>query len=117
MKTISINGHMLEKALLVDDPEVKKTIGDASGNLRHIRSFTQPARLKGYIRKHPEGIVLAGTGVFFFKEPVPVSLAMIRFDEAGNADITVKEGAEELEKQLRAMEIMRAAASLRTSVK
>ena len=110
MKTISINGHVLEKALLVDDPDVKRTAVDASGNQRHIRIFSDPARLKSYIKKHPEGFIIAGSGVFFFKDPVPVSLAMISFDDAGNADITVKEGADEIEKQLEVMEDIRSAA-------
>ena len=111
MKTISINGHVLEKALLVDDPEVKKAVEDASGNERHIRTFLDPAKLKNYLKKHPEGIIIAGTGVFFFKEPVPVSSAMIGFDESGNADIIVRDGAEEIEKQLSTISEVRDAAT------
>ena len=58
-----------------------------------------------------EGIIIAGVGNFFFLEPVPVSAAMIRFDESGSADIRIKEGAEQIEKQLAAMEAIRAAAA------
>ena len=111
VKEIKINGHVLEGALMVDDPDVRKTYMDASGQLRHIRTFSQPGRLKSYLKKHPEGIILAGVGTFFFLEPVPVSSAMIRFDEAGSADIVVRERAEEIEKQLAAMETIQAAAS------
>ena len=111
MKNISINGHTLEGALLVDDPDIKRAFPDASGQLRHIRSFSQPGRLKAYIRKHPEGIILAGVGAIFFLEPVPVTSAMISFDESGSADILVRDRAEEIEKQLVAMEAIRAAAA------
>ena len=111
VKGIKINGHVLEGALLVDDPDVKRAYPDASGQLRHVRTFSQPGRLRSYLKKHPEGIILAGVGTFFFPEPVPVSSAMIRFDEAGSADIVVRERAEEIEKQLAAMETIRAAAS------
>ena len=104
VKGIKINGHMLDGALMVDDPDVKKAYPDASGQLRHVRTFSQPGRLRSYLKKHPEGIILAGVGTFFFLEPVPVSSAMIRFDEAGSVDIVVREGAEEIEKQLAAME-------------
>ena len=34
---------------------------------------------------------------------------MVRFDESGNADILINEGAERIEKQLAAMEAIRAA--------
>ena len=102
MKNIRINGHILDGPLLVDDPDVKKTFMDASGQLRHVRSFSQAGRLKSYVRSHPEGIILAGVGTFFFLEPIPVSAAMIRFDEAGNADILIRGEAESIEKQLEA---------------
>ena len=111
MKDIRINGHALDGALIVDDPDVKRAFPDASGRLRHVRCFTQPGRLKSYVRKHPEGIILAGVGTFFFLEPVPVSSVSIRFDETGGADILVREGAESIEKQLAAMAAIRAAAS------
>jgi len=110
MKDIKINGHILDGALLVDDPDVKKSFMDASGQLRHVRSFSQPGKLKSYVCRHPEGIIIAGMGAFFFIEPVPVSRAMIRFDEAGNADIQVRDNAESVEKQLSVMEEIRAAA-------
>ena len=110
VKDIRINGHVLEGTLLVEDPDVKRTFTDASGQLRHVRSFTQPGKLKSYLRKHPEGIILAGVGAFFFIEPVPVSAARIRFDEAGSAEIHVSEEAERIEKQLEAMERISAAA-------
>lgn len=111
MKVIRINGHALDGALLVDDPDVKRTFMDASGQLRHVRSISHPGRLKSFVRRHPEGVILAGTGTFFFVEPIPVSAAMIRFDAAGNADISVRDGAESLERQLSAMEVIRAAAA------
>ena len=111
MKDIKINGYSLDGALLVDDPEGKKTIVDSSGHTRSVRSFSQPGRLKSYIRRHPEGIILAGVGNFFFLEPVPVSSAMIRFDETGSADIQVKDGAEMIQRQLAAMDAIHAAAS------
>ena len=104
MKVIKINGHILDRPLMVDDPEVKRAYRDAQGMERHVRFCSQPGRLKAYLRKHPEGIILAGAGTAFFTEPVPVSAAMIRFDEAGNADIIVKEEAELIEKQLSIME-------------
>jgi hypothetical protein len=110
MKDIRINGHILDGSLLIDDPDVKKTFTDASGQLRHVRSFSQPGKLKSYVRRHPEGIILAGVGAVFFLEPVPVSSAMIRFDETGSADIQVRDNAENIEKQLTAMEAIRAAA-------
>ena len=110
MKDIKINGHNLSGALLVDDPDVKRTFMDASGQLRHVRLFSHPGRLKSYIRRHPEGIILAGVGAFFFIEPVPVSAAMIRFDASGGADILVREGAESIEKQLLAIDGICAAA-------
>ena len=110
MKDIKINGHILEGALLVDDPDVKRSFTDASGQLRHVRSFSQPGKLKSYVYRHPEGIIIAGVGAFFFIEPLPVSCAMIRFDEAGNADIQVRDNAESVEKQLSVMEEIRAAA-------
>ena len=110
MKTIKINGHYLGGALLVDDPDIKRTYTDASGQPRHVRCFTQPAGLKAYVRRHPEGIIVAGAGNLFFLEPVPVSAAMIRFDETGSADIRIKEGAERIEKQLAVMEAIRTAA-------
>lgn len=111
MKDIKINGHVLGGALLVDDPDIRRTFTDAAGNARHVRSFRDPARLKAYMRKHPEGIILAGVGTFFFIEPVPLSFAMVGFDDRGNADITVREGAEAIEKQLRAMDEIREAAA------
>ena len=110
MKEIRINGHVLDGALLVDDPGVKRTFTDASGQPRHVRSFSQPGRLRSYLRKHPEGLILAGAGAVFFLEPVAVSAAMIRFDEDGSTDIMVRDEAESLEKQLSAIEAMRAAA-------
>ena len=110
MKDIRINGHILDGSLLIDDPDVKKTFTDASGQLRHVRSFSQPGKLKSYVRRHPEGIILAGVGAVFFLEPVPVSSAMIRFDETGGADIQVRDNGENIEKQLTAMEAIRAAA-------
>ena len=105
MKSIRINGHILDGALLVDDPDVKQTFEDASGQQRHVRSFADPSRLKAYVRRHPEGLILAGVGTFFFLEPVLVSAAMISFDEGG-AEIL----AESLEKQLKAIDAIRAAA-------
>lgn len=111
MKDIKINGYSLDGALLVDDPDVKKTIIDASGHHRSVRSFSQPGRLKSYIRRHPEGMILAGVGSFFFLEPVLVSSAMIRFDETGSADIQVKDGAEMIQRQLAAMDAIHAAAA------
>lgn len=108
---IKINGQVLDAALLIDDPHVKKTYTDASGQRRHVRSFSKPASLKAYVRRHPEGIIVAGAGNLFFLEPVPVSAAMIRFDETGSADIRIKEGAERIEKQLAVMEAIRTAAS------
>ncbi len=116
MKNIRINGHDLCGALLVEDPDVKKAYPDAAGQLRHVRSFSQPGRLKAYLRKHPEGIILAGVGTFFFLEPVPVSSAMISFDKAGSADIPVREGAGEIERQLAAMEAIRAAAEKESGI-
>lgn len=110
MKDIRINGHILDGSLLIDDPDVKKTFTDASGQLRHVRSFSQPGKLKSYVRRHPEGIILAGVGAVFFLEPVPVSSAMIRFDETGGADIQVRDNAESVEKQLLAMAAIRTAA-------
>lgn len=110
MKDIRINGHILDGSLLIDDPDVKKTFTDASGQFRHVRSFSQPGKLKSYVRRHPEGIILAGVGAVFFLEPVPVSSAMIRFDETGSADIQVRDNGENIEKQLTAMEAIRAAA-------
>ena len=110
MKSIRINGHVINGALLVDDPDIKSSFTDASGQLRHVRSFSQPGKLKSYVRRHPEGIIIAGVGAFFFIEPIPVSCAMIRFDEAGNADIQVRDNAESVEKQLSAMAVIRTAA-------
>ena len=110
MKDIKINGHILDGALLVDDPDVKKSFMDASGQLRHVRSFSQPGKLKIYLCRHPEGIIIAGVGAFFFIEPILVSCTMIRFDEAGNADIQVRDNAESVEKQLSVMEAIRTAA-------
>ena len=111
MKNIRINGYTLEGPLLVDDPDVKRTFMDASGQLRHVRQFSNPSRLKNYMSRHPEGIILAGAGNFFFLEPVPVSAAMIRFDSSGGADILVREGAEDIEKQLVAIRGIHAAAA------
>ena len=110
MKTIKINGHYLGGALLVDDPDIKRTYTDASGQPRHVRCFTQPAGLKAYARRHPEGIILAGAGNIFFTEPVPVSPAMISFDENGSANIQVREGAGDIERQLEAIEAIQTAA-------
>ncbi|MBQ6439143.1 MAG: hypothetical protein IJJ06_03255 [Mogibacterium sp.] len=111
MKNIKINGYALDGALLIDDPDVKQTFPDASGQLRHVRSFSQPGRLRTYVRRHPEGIILAGVGTIFFLEAVPVSSAMIRFDETGSVDIQVKDGAEMIQMQLIAMDVIRAAAA------
>ena len=111
MKYIRINNHVINGALLIDDPDVKKSFTDASGQIRHVRSFSQPGKLKSYVRRHPEGIIIAGAGAFFFIEPVPVSCAMIRFDEAGGVDIQVREGAESLEKQLATIDEILAAAA------
>lgn len=110
IKKIRINGHVPDGPLLIDDPDVKQTFMDASGQLRHIRTFSQPVRLKSYLLRHPEGIVLAGVGSIFFLEPVPVSAAMISFDETGSIDILVRDNAESIEKQLTAMEEIYAAA-------
>ena len=110
MKSIKINGYFLGGALLVDDPDIKRTYTDASGQPRHVRCFTQPAGLKAYVRRHPEGIILAGVGNIFFTEPVPASPAMISFDENGSANIQVREGAAELERQLEAIEAIQTAA-------
>ena len=109
-KEISINGHVLDGALLIDDPEVKHSFTDASWQPRHVRCFTQPAGLKAYARRHPEGIILAGVGNIFFTEPVPVSFAMISFDENGSANIQVREGAADIERQLEAIEAIQTAA-------
>lgn len=109
-KEISINGHVLDGALLIDDPEVKHSFTDASGQQRHVRSFSQPGRLRSYMRRHPEGIILAGAGNIFFTEPVPVSPAMISFDETGSANIQVREGAGDIERQLEAIEAIQTAA-------
>ena len=79
--------------------------------LRHVRSFSGSGRLKSYVHRHPEGIILAGVGALFFIEPIPVSSSMIRFDSSGNADISVGYGAESIEKQLAAMEKICAAAA------
>ena len=114
-KGIKINGHVLDAALLIDDPDVKKTYTDASGQRRHVRSFSEPGRLRSYLRRHSEGIIIAGAGTFFFLEPVAVSAAMIRFDDSGSADIIIKEGSEQIEKQLAAMEAIRAAAAIMQS--
>lgn len=111
MEGIKINGNILEASLLIEDPDVKQAFTDASGEMRHVRSFTQPGRLKSYLRRHHEGLILAGVGNLFFLEPVPVSSAMVRFDESGNADILINEGAERIEKQLAAMEAIHAAAA------
>lgn len=110
MKDIKINGYVLDGALLVDDPDVKKTYVDASGQQRHVKSFSQPGKLKSYVSRHPEGIIIAGVGAFFFIEPIPVSCAGIRVDEAGNAEIQVRDHAESVEKQLSVMEAIRSAA-------
>lgn len=110
MKDIKINGHILDGALLVDDPDVKRSFYDASGQLRHVRFFSQPGKLKSYVCRHPEGIIIAGVGAFFFIEPILVPCTMIRFDEAGNADIQVRDNAESVEKQLSVMEEIRVAA-------
>ena len=56
-------------------------------------------------------MIIAGAGNLFFLEPVPVSASMIRFDETGSADILIREGAEQIEKQLAAMEAIQAAAA------
>lgn len=111
MKNIRINGHRIEGPLLVDDPDVKKTYIDASGQLRHLRSFSQPVRLKAYVCRHPEGMILAGIGTIFFLEPIPVSAASIKFDEEGNADLLIRDEAGSIEKQLKAMEAISTAAS------
>ena len=103
MKKISINGYALEAPLLAEDPDVKRTVPDASGQLRHIRAFSQPGRLKSYLKKHPEGLILAGAGGMFFLEPVPVTAAMIRFDDSGNVNILIRDEAERIESQLKAM--------------
>ena len=111
MNDIKINGHIINGSLLVEDPDVKRTFMDASGQLRHVRSFSHTSRLESYIHKHPEGIILAGAGAFFFIEPVLVSGGMIRFDKSGDVDIIVSDGAEGLEKQLLAIEQICAAAA------
>ncbi len=109
-KEIRINGKTLNGALIVDDPEAKQAFPDASGQLRNVRSFSQPGRLRNYVKKHPEGMILAGAGNIFFTEPVPVSSAAIRFDEAGNADILVRDEDKRIEKQLAAMDAIYEAA-------
>ena len=63
MKDIKINGHILDGALLVDDPDVKRSFYDASGQLRHVRFFSQPGKLKSYVCRHPEGIIIAGVAL------------------------------------------------------
>ena len=110
MEGIKINGHVLEAVLLIEDPDVKQAFTDASGGLRHVRAFSQPGRLKSFLRRHSKGLILAGVGNIFFLEPVPVSSAMVRFDESGSADILIKEGAEWIERQLTAMEAIHKAA-------
>lgn len=110
MKQIRINGHALGCPLMIDDPDVKRTFRDTAGQERHVRYISQPGRLKGYLKKHPEGIIIAGAGPFFFNEPVPVSSAMIRFDESRNADILIREERETIEKQLLIMEAIQTAA-------
>lgn len=111
MNNISINGHTIGGTLLVDDPGIKRAVTDPSGQLRHVRGFSHPGRLKSYLRKHPEGIILAGVGSFFFIEPVPVSSAMIRFDGQDSAEILIRDETYQIEKQLSAMEKIWDAAS------
>ena len=110
MKEIRINGQILNKSLMVEDPDVKRSFEDLSGQERHVRIFSDPARLKAYAKKHPEGMILAGVGVFFFTEPVIVSAGGVKFDKDGNAEILVREGAEEIERQLRIIDEMSAEA-------
>lgn len=106
MKQIRINGHTLNKSLMIEDPDVKRSFQDASGEDRHVRIISDPVRLKAYSKKHPEGMILAGVGVFFFTEPVVVTAGGVRFDRDGNADILVRAGAEEVERQLRVIDAM-----------
>ena len=111
MKCISINGHKLERALLVEDPDVRQSLCDASGNEHHVRTFSGPDPLMRYLRKHPEGLIIAGMGLSFFSEPVAVPAAAVRFDESGSADIRVRDEDGSIERQLQAMDAIREAAA------
>ena len=109
-KAIRINGHDPACPVMIEDPDVKRTFRDSSGEPRHVRFFSDAVRLKSYLRRHPEGLVLAGAGAFFFTEPIPVPAARIRFCEDGSADIRVKDKAELIERQIARMEEISAAA-------
>lgn len=110
MESIKINGHFLERPLMIDDPDSARTFRDASGRSRSISYCTTASELREYLRAHPEGVIIAGVGTIFFLEPFPVSSGSVIFGADGSADILVKEGAEDIKKQLTAMDGIRAAA-------
>lgn len=110
MESIKINGHFLERPLMIDDPDSAKTFRDASGRSRSISYCATASELRDYLRAHPEGVIIAGAGAIFFLEPFPVSSGSVIFGADGSADILVKEDAGGIEKQLTAMEEIREAA-------
>lgn len=110
MDNIKINGHFLERPLMIEDPDSRTAVRDASGRTRHISYCSTAEELKDYLGTHTEGFVAAGVGTIFFLKPFAVSFASVRFDYDGSADILVKEDAGGIEKQLTAMEEIREAA-------
>ena len=112
-KEITINGQQLPGALMVEDPAARNFITDTNGQRRHVRSYSTPAGLRRYLNRHPEGLIIAGCGVFLFREPAAVTAARIRYDESGNVNILIPEKAEEIRRELeRIVQIREAAAYL-----
>ena len=110
-KEIRINGDTLPGDLMIEDPDARNMIIDTNGQRRHVRSYRTPAGLRRYLTKHPEGLIVAGCGVFLFREPAAVTAARIRYDESGNVNILIPEKAEEIRRELENIAQIREAAA------
>ena len=109
-KQITINGHQLPGPLLIEDPDARSVLIDTNGQRRHVRSYKTPAGLRRYLQRHPEGVIIAGCGIFLFGDPAPVTAAGICYNENGGADITIRENAAEIRRELETIEMMQRAA-------
>ena len=103
-KKIKMNGRVLNAALIIDDPDCKRTVYGRDGKKCHVCCISSPVYLKGYLKRHPEGIIIDGYGIAFFKEPVLISPSMVSFDQSGNANICFRDNADKIERQLEIMD-------------
>lgn len=100
-KRIRINGLELEDCLLLWDPEIKKPTKDRyTGKLHNVRRVSRPAELQKLAERQTDGLLLEGIMLTYFSEPVRIPPSCLRFDEQGNAEIRIVEGAQVVEQAI-----------------